>query len=50
VFQQINDARYSGLRNLFTEIQAGINLMAYDLMQSMSSMSQNGGRAAAWRA
>jgi len=43
VFQQINDARYSGLRNLFTEIQAGINLMAYDLMQSMSSMSQNGG-------
>ncbi|MCD4829696.1 MAG: hypothetical protein K8R90_09750 [Candidatus Cloacimonetes bacterium] len=42
VFTSINDARYNDLQQQMAAVQKGINLMAYDLMQSSSSMNSSG--------
>ncbi len=43
MFIDFNDAVYNKTKTHLTDIQKGINLMIYDLMQSMNNMQQGGG-------
>ncbi len=43
LFQYINDAKTTKVKNYLQDIQKGINLMVYDLMQASSNMQQSGG-------
>lgn len=43
LFQYINDAKTAEVQNLLEDIQKGINLMIYDLMQASNNMQQGGG-------
>ncbi|MEA2097234.1 MAG: DUF4175 family protein [Candidatus Cloacimonadota bacterium] len=42
-FQYVNDAKTAKVKNYLQDIQKGINLMIYDLMQSSNNMQQGGG-------
>lgn len=43
LFQYVNDAKTAKVKNYLQDIQKGINLMVYDLMQASSNMQQGGG-------
>jgi hypothetical protein len=43
LFQYINDAKTAKVKTYLTDIQKGINLMVYDLMQASSNMQQGSG-------
>jgi myosin heavy subunit len=43
LFQYINDAKSTGVSGYLGDIQKGINLVIYDLMQSSQNMQQGGG-------
>ncbi len=43
LFQYINDAKTNKVKNYLQDIQKGINLMIYDLMQASNNMQQSGG-------
>jgi hypothetical protein len=43
MFDYINEAKKSGMRSFLADIQAGLNLMTYDLMQAESNMQQTQG-------
>jgi len=43
LFQHINDAGKHKVRSYLSDIQKGINLMIYDLMQSQNNMQQSSG-------
>ena len=43
MFQYINDAQYQKVKQFLADIQKGINLMIYDLMQASQNMQQGGG-------
>ncbi len=43
LFQHINDAKKSKVKSYLKDIQKGINLMIYDLMQSQNNMQQGQG-------
>ena len=43
LFQYINDAKKGKVKDYLKDIQKGINLMIYDLMQAASNMQQGGG-------
>jgi len=43
LFQYINDAKTAKVKDYLQDIQKGINLMVYDLMQASNNMQQGGG-------
>jgi Domain of unknown function (DUF4175) len=43
MFSYINDAKVPEVKNYLSDIQKGINLMIYDLMQASNNMQQGGG-------
>ncbi len=43
LFQYINDAKTNEVANYLEDVQKGINMMIYDLMQSSQNMQQGGG-------
>ena len=43
LFQYINDAKKGKVKDYLKDIQKGINLMIYDLMQAANNMQQGGG-------
>lgn len=43
MFNYINEAQVSKVKNYLSDIQKGINLMIYDLMQAASNLQQGGG-------
>ena len=43
LFQYINDAKTTKVKDYLQDIQKGINLMVYDLMQASNNMQQGGG-------
>ncbi len=43
LFQYVNDAKTAKVKNYLQDIQKGINLMVFDLMQASNNMQQGGG-------